>query len=208
MKRLPILLMFGYSAACLCGFLEPWGTPVFGESVEDWMNKGKEAYQAAKYEEAVNYYSKAIEMDPKLDKALFNRGSSYYKLENWEDARSDFVKFTKTHPVAHEVFFYIGMTYLRQKDYTNALPQFDKAIEIEKRPEYYLNAARAAINKGYSGTAIAYCKDAFKLYPEKSKDEKFREIMNQATEMLNAEIKEESDKKTRATSMPPAYPSH
>jgi len=206
MRQLTIFLMFGYLVASFCGLLEPWGTLVLGESTEDLMSKGKEAYQATKYAEAVYYYSKALEIDPELDKALLDRGSSYYKLNRWEDARSDFVKFTKTHPMAHEAFFYIGMTYLRQKDYANALPPFDKAIEIEKRPEYYLNAARAALNKGYSGTAITYCKDAFKLYPEKRRDKKFREIMNQATEMIKPEIPEKRIPK--AMSFPTPYPSN
>lgn len=191
MKRLPIFLMFGYLLASLCGFLAPWSTLVFGESVEDWMSKGKEAYQAANYEEAVNYYSKALEMDPKLDKALLSRGASHYKLKKWEDARSDYVKFTKTHSMAHEVFFQVGMTYFWQKDYANALPQFDKAIAIEKRPEYYLNAARVALNQGFSGTAIRYCKDAFALYPEKNTDEKFKEVMNKARGLIKAEIEKE-----------------
>jgi tetratricopeptide (TPR) repeat protein len=200
--------MSGYLVGSLCGFFEPWGTPAFGGSLDNGINKGTQAYQKGEYDEAIKYFSKALQLDPKSDKALFERGLTYYKLGRWEDARSDFMKFTHIKPTAHQGFFYIGMTYFGQKDYSNALPQFDKAIAIEKRPEYYLNAARAALNNGYSGTAIRYCKDAFELYPEKSKDKNFKEVMNQARELINAEMKEEADKKTRATSMPDAYPSN
>jgi tetratricopeptide (TPR) repeat protein len=207
MRRLPIFLMLGYLIACFCGFLEPWGTLAFGESLDDWISKGSEAYQKKQYEEATKFYSKALELDPNSDKVLFDRGLSYYMSGRWEEARSDFMKFTQFKPEAHAGFFYIGMTFLRQKDYPNALIEFDKAIAIEKRPEYYLNAARAALDKGYSGTAMRYCRDAFRLFPERRRDEKFKKVADQAREMINAEIKAELDKRPKATGFPSGYPS-
>jgi tetratricopeptide (TPR) repeat protein len=207
MRRLTIFLVFGYLVVCFCGFFEPWSTLAFGESVDDWISKGSEAYQKKQYEKATKYYSKALELAPNADKVLFDRALSYYMLGRWEDARSDFKKFTQFNADAHSGFFYIGMTYLKQKDYSNALIEFDKAIVIEKRPEYYLNAARAALDNGYSGMAMRYCRDAFKLYPEKRRDEKFKKIVDRAEELIGAEIKGELDKRPKATGFPQGDPS-
>ncbi|HTY24569.1 MAG TPA: tetratricopeptide repeat protein, partial [Desulfomonilaceae bacterium] len=62
------LVLYGCLVAGFCSFFPPFCEPAFCESAKDWMGKGKEAYQAAKYHEAKEYYAKAIEMDPMLSK--------------------------------------------------------------------------------------------------------------------------------------------
>ena len=44
------------------------------------------------YEEAVRFFSKAIEIQPQYDQAWGNRGIAYYYLEDWQNSRTDFLK--------------------------------------------------------------------------------------------------------------------
>ena len=39
-------------------------------------NKGIELSKQGKYEEAMQYYEKALKLDPKLEKVWFNKGNS------------------------------------------------------------------------------------------------------------------------------------
>ena len=50
------------------------------------------------YEEAVHYFSKAIEIDSLYDQAWCNRGIAYYYLEQWQKARADFLQCNKINP--------------------------------------------------------------------------------------------------------------
>jgi len=50
------------------------------------------------YEEAVRYFSKAIEIDSLYDQAWCNRGIAYELLEEWTRARADFLQCRKINP--------------------------------------------------------------------------------------------------------------
>jgi lipoprotein NlpI len=52
-----------------------------------------------KYEEAVQYFSKAIEIDSLYDQAWCNRGIAYEYLEQWQKARADFLQCNKINPL-------------------------------------------------------------------------------------------------------------
>jgi len=50
------------------------------------------------YEEAVKYFSKAVELDPFYDQAWCNRGIAYYYLGEWQKARADYLQARKINP--------------------------------------------------------------------------------------------------------------
>jgi len=50
------------------------------------------------YEEAVRFFSKAIELFPSYDQAYCNRGIAYYYLEDWRNAREDFLQSLRINP--------------------------------------------------------------------------------------------------------------
>ncbi|MGO9121430.1 MAG: hypothetical protein ACLQPD_27945 [Desulfomonilaceae bacterium] len=71
------LVLCGCLVASLCSFFWPSGNLALAQSAEDWMNKGKEAYQAAQYEKAALCYSKALEMDPKSVEKLVEKQEAW-----------------------------------------------------------------------------------------------------------------------------------
>ena len=47
----------------------------YGESADEWKNKGKEYLEAEEYEKAHECFNKAIEIDPNHSMSLFYRGT-------------------------------------------------------------------------------------------------------------------------------------
>ena len=43
---------------------------------DDLVNKGLASYQLGKYEEALEYYNKALEIDPNFEEAWFRKGKA------------------------------------------------------------------------------------------------------------------------------------
>ncbi|MGO9122643.1 MAG: tetratricopeptide repeat protein [Desulfomonilaceae bacterium] len=170
---------------CLCA------RPVWAESAEEWTAKGKEAYRAQNYDDADKYYSKALEIDPKMKKALFNRALNSYRLKKYKEARSDLSAVLDIDPKDHEAIFYTGLTYFGQGKYSEAYNQFDKAAEIERLPLYLLNAAAARYNGARYHATIQHCKMAMRLNPEDEIKIKVNELMTQAEEQL----KEDKEKR-------------
>ena len=50
------------------------------------------------YEEAIRYFTKAIELDSLYDQAWCNRGIAYFYLEDWQNARADFLQSRRINP--------------------------------------------------------------------------------------------------------------
>jgi tetratricopeptide (TPR) repeat protein len=150
----------------------------WAESAEDWFSKGKQAYAAKDYKEAVHHYSKALEVDPKLSKSYFNRGLTLFRLEKWSDARADFRFVCTADPSDHEAFGWIGLTYMKEEKNSEALAEFQKAINIEKRPVYFLNSASALFNDRQYPATIQFCYAALRLSPDPETKRKIEELIH------------------------------
>jgi tetratricopeptide (TPR) repeat protein len=171
-------------AAVMVVFIGLCVRPVWGESAEEWNSKGKEAYRAQKYEEAHKYYSKALEIDPKMQKALFNRALNSYRLKKYGETRSDLAAVLAIDPKDHEAIFYIGLTYFGEGKYKQAFDQFEKAAEIERLPLYLLNCAAARYNICKYHATIQHCKMALRLNPEAEIRDKANALIAKAEEHL------------------------
>ncbi len=172
------------SAAIIVVFIGLCVRPVWAESAEEWNAKGKEAYRAQNYEEAHKYYSKALEIDPKMQKALFNRALNYYRLKKYEETRSDLAAVLAIDPKDHEAIFYTGLTYFGQGKYKEAFDHFEKAAELERLPLYLLNCAAARYNTSKYHATIQYCKMALRLNPEEEIKDKATALIAKAEEHL------------------------
>jgi len=172
------------SAAILVVFIGLCVRPVWAESAEEWNAKGKEAYRAQNYEEAQKYYSRALEIDPKMQKTLFNRALNSYRMKKYNETRSDLAAVLAIDPKDHEAVFYTGLTYFGEGKYKEAFDQFEKAAEMERLPLYLLNAAAARYNAGRYHNTIQYCKMALRLNPEDEIKDKANALITKAEEHL------------------------
>ena len=68
------------------------------DSAEAYFELGQEFDKEQEYYDAINAYSKAIELDPDFALAYRNRGFSYYRLRKGEDAIKDYERFIELDP--------------------------------------------------------------------------------------------------------------
>jgi len=167
---------------CLCP------RSICAQTAEEWTTKGREAYRSQNYEEAEKCYSKALEIDPKMQKALFNRGLNFFHWKKYAEARSSFSAALDISPKDHEAIFYIGLTYFSQGKYQDAYNNFEKAAEIERLPLYLFYAGAARHNMGRFHAAIQHYKMALRLNPEDEIKIKINELMTKAEDRLKEDI--------------------
>ena len=59
-------------------------------TAKEYFEKGLEAGNNGNHKAAIEYFSKAIELEPKYAEAYFNRGNAKFKLSNYTGAIEDF----------------------------------------------------------------------------------------------------------------------
>lgn len=64
-------------------------TPAKAQLVKDFKLAGNQLFQVEKYEEAIEKYSQAIEIDPSNERLYSNRAAAYIAMENWQGAIKD-----------------------------------------------------------------------------------------------------------------------
>ncbi|MEX0678036.1 MAG: tetratricopeptide repeat protein [Pirellulales bacterium] len=84
-------------------------------------------------DEQLSYYTKAIELNPKLAEAYNNRGLSYGELGQDTEAISDFNKAIELNPKLAEAYNNRGLSYGELGQYTEAISDFNKAIELNPK---------------------------------------------------------------------------
>ena len=110
-----------------------------------WIEKGYAFAVAGQYKEAIEAFNKAIEEDPKDEKAYYNRGAIHGSLGNYNEAISDFEKTIELNPKYEKAFYSRGIAYLRLGNKKEAAADLKIAVELGyKQAEEYLNNELAA----------------------------------------------------------------
>ena len=136
-------------------------------------------YYLNRYEEAIDYYSKAIEINPLYEKAFINKGIILAKLMAFDEALYSFNMALEINDKSEISYFNIGIIYSRLERYEDALYYFNKASELGY--DYaYLNVAIVLEKIGKIG-------DAFEAYDKAVAINKSLEViyLNKASLLIN-----------------------
>ncbi len=117
-------------------------TTAFGQDAKTFYEQGLEMAQAGKFEEAIQLFSKSIELQPEDYYSWFNRGIAKSMLNLCEDALPDFEQTVKLAPDYKKGYLNRGTTKKRLTDYEGALADYAYAIGLD--PNY----ADAYYNRG------------------------------------------------------------
>ena len=126
--------------ATLCLFLLFWVSPAQAEVGDaiDYFNLGLESSLTNK---KIEYFTKALELNPELAVAYEKRGLLYFFKEEYDKVIQDFGTYLDLAPAKAEVYRMLGMGYLKSGIFQSAIHNFTRAIEME--PEL----ARAYANR-------------------------------------------------------------
>jgi tetratricopeptide (TPR) repeat protein len=127
-------------------------------SVNEIMLKGNEHYCKKEYSEAIKWYDKAIELDPKYADAWYNKGNALNSLGKYEEAIENFDKALKIDPNYASAWNNKGYAIDKLGKYQEAIEHYNKAIELDP------NIVSAWSNKGYTLTILENYDEAIKCY--------------------------------------------
>lgn len=96
-----------------------------------YFYKGSKELTAENYNNAINYFTKAIKEYPDYTKAYNDRGFAYSMLDNNNKAVKDFTKAIELKPDFPNAYLNRGNGYFFLKDYSHALKDWEKAIELD-----------------------------------------------------------------------------
>ena len=189
MKRLMLSIM----ALILLG-----AGSAYGEDAMAYFNLGVQSSVTSK---KIDYYTKALELDPNLVEAYERRGLLYYYQESYEEVIQDYLTFLELAPAKAEAYRMVGMGYLKISQYEPALHYFTRAVEIEpqqvaayaNRAETYRlmgreeeamrDATRAIELRGDPRSRADAYKTRFKIYWEQGHDRLARADYRRSVEL-------------------------
>lgn len=121
---------------------------------------GKAAKKRGDYKEAIDYYSKAILLDPNSSKPLFSRAFLYDKIGNLSSAISDYGQVISLEPENAFAYYNRGIALDKTNKYEDAINHFTKAISLlPNNPDFYHN-------RGFAYRATKKYNEAIKDYTQ------------------------------------------
>jgi tetratricopeptide (TPR) repeat protein len=102
-----------------------------------YESRGYFCNQSKQYSQAIDYYTKATEVNSEFADAFFNRGNTYNNLGQYNRAISDFDRALEINKKLYRAFRSRGLTYLNLGNYDQSLSDCNRAIEINS---HYSNA--------------------------------------------------------------------
>lgn len=133
----------------------------------DYYNSGNDYKSKDLYDNAIEDYNKAIQLDPNLAQAYGNRGLTYLNKSQYDKAIEDFNKVIALIP--DHPFGYINraLAHGYKGDYEMSIEDCNKAIALDSDdPSAYINRALAYSSKGENDKAIENCNKALVLDPD------------------------------------------
>ena len=109
-------------------------------TAKEWKEKGNHLVQERKYQEALNCYTKAIELD-KNDPILYsNRSAMYYNLNDFENALLDAEEAIYLKPDYAKAYLRKGNALEKQYKYQEALDTYKTGLQKDKNNTQLLEA--------------------------------------------------------------------
>jgi tetratricopeptide (TPR) repeat protein len=97
-----------------------------------FFKAGEDFFLAGNYQDAVEQFTRAIDLQPDYDKAYLARADAYEKLGMINEAAADYDRATTFLDKKEEVFFHAGRLYYALAEYDKALERLDKSITLKR----------------------------------------------------------------------------
>lgn len=116
--------------------------PAYGQEAIDYFNMGLKSNIS---QTKIEYFRKALELNPKLAIAYENRGLLYFFQEKYYKAILDYQKFIKIAAPKAEAYRMLGLSYINNGLCESAIISFNNAIKLDSE-----------FAAAYAGRAEAY----------------------------------------------------
>ena len=136
----------GLLLSCLLSVVITTGAEAL--DAQAYLDQGNAAFNASKYDEAIQLYGKAISASPDFTDAYYNRGLANFKKGHQEKAIEDYTKALSLNSSLAEAYLNRGIAYAYSSRYDDAIDDYNKAIIV--KPNYeaaYFNRGVAYVRK-------------------------------------------------------------
>ena len=123
---------------------------------------------AHEYDQAIDYFDRAIKIDPSDTTALCWRGAAWFHKKKYDNSIHDLDLAIQLKPKAECAIEYTirGAAYMKKKDYDRAASDFDEAIRIEPTmTQAHMNRGGVYLVKKEYAKAVSAFDDAMRIDP-------------------------------------------
>jgi tetratricopeptide (TPR) repeat protein len=142
---------------------------VSSQSAKQYYKTGLTFIEAGNHQDAIDQFTKAINIDPEYVKAYVDRAASYEAIGDLESAAGDLKRALTFEPDEYELFYVAGRISYELARFNEALEHINKSIGLYSKSEivYRLKAQTEMALEDYSAALIAIDKAlALKVNPE------------------------------------------
>jgi tetratricopeptide (TPR) repeat protein len=118
------------------------------------FEKGMRSMTPGRYQEAVQHFSRALEIQPGRSGVHLQRGRAYQHLGRLDAALADFQRASTEDPLQAEVHTALAAIHRARGDRARALEEFAAALRIEESADTYYERAQLHRESGQPKKAI------------------------------------------------------
>lgn len=137
------------------------------KSDSDYFERGRSRARKEYYEDAIDDFTKAIEINPNYEEAYYHRAISKGLIGNYSEAIKDYDKVIEINPKNFEAYCFRGTDKANNKDYKGGLSDLNKSIVLNPK-NAVAYSCRGEVKdkiKDYHGAIMDYTK-AIQLDPK------------------------------------------
>jgi choline-sulfatase len=135
--------------------------------IDAWFNLGNVHYRAGRFDEAIRFFAKALELKPDYDLALINMANAYRGLGKDAEALAGYEHYLRVDPKNAWVTYQAGEIHLDRRELDRASELFRQALAIDPKVASARVALGAiAITRGDRATAEREITAALDLKPD------------------------------------------
>ncbi|MFK7937646.1 MAG: tetratricopeptide repeat protein [Saprospiraceae bacterium] len=135
------------------------------ELADFYYQKAFELHRKGNLNQAIRYYSLALDNHPNHLKSLYNRGVVYLKNRKYAQAEIDFAKIIRITPNDHETLEHLANAKFYQKNYADAVQIYDRLLVFKPNDNLYSNRGLAKSRMNEPEAAIVDYNHAIERNP-------------------------------------------
>ena len=137
------------------------------QKAREHFERGKAFYKAEDYDQAIEAYTQAIQLDPEQAEYYYERGESYFGKRDYDRCIADDTKAIELDPDNGFYYQQRGNVYTWKKDYDRAIADYNHAIQLDPgKADYYWVRGKSYGWKNDHDRAITDYSKAIQLDPE------------------------------------------
>ena len=162
---------------------------------EAFYSLGKIYYMSMDYRNAESNFANAVKIKPDYVAAIYALASTEFNLNNLADSKRFLNRIIQLDPGYYKAYYTLGEVYFTENDFANALFNYEKAVKINNKFNYYQKIGDCYKNLKQPDKAVESYSTALSLNPANS--DSLKVMASEAYESL-AEIEKNRTRYTNA----------